>query len=1142
MQKEFVHLNIHTEFSLKDGICDIKEIVNRAKKDRSKAVALTDVNNICGMVKFYKLCIENKIKPLVGADLFFYNENFSFSYRLTLICKNNIGFKNLSKIITLIKLKETINSNEKLINNKNILVNKTEGLIAISSMINGDVIQLANRSEFSQAFYECKIWQKLFPHNFYLSVSRLGYIKEEIIMNYVTNLAVRSNVPIVALNEIRFIESKDFMTHEIRVGIQRGTLLKNRDFFFSQEQYFKSKEDMVDLFKDIPECVLNTVEISKKCNYQVNMSNLFLPILRLKNDEDLDSNLIYKCKKGLVSRNLHKRQEYVDRLDKELNVITKMGFSSYFLIVSDFMRWTKNRKIPVGPGRGSGAGSLVSFVMSITDIDPIKYRLLFERFLNNKRVSMPDFDIDFCTVKRDDVVDYMRNRYGKKSVAQIITFSTMNAKSSVRDIGRALGYSYSFVDKIAKLIPFKIGTTLKNSLRTIKPLQKLYKENSEIKKLIEYGLRLEGITKNVGKHAGGIVISPAKIIDFSPVFFESGSDFPITQLDKNDSESVGLVKFDFLSLKTLSIIKWCVQSINKSIVTNKKLMNIQNLPLYNKNTYDLLKTGNTTGIFQLESFGIKKMLNRLEPDDFNHVIALGALYRPGPLKSGMVTNFIKGRHDKVKIRYVHKYLKSVLSITYGIVLYQEQVMEIAQFLAGYDLGEADLLRRAMGKKQSVEMYKHRLIFVERLSRYNVKKHVAGDIFDLMDKFSGYGFNRSHSTCYGMITYQTAYLKGNYKIYYMASHLSADMLNHTKMKELIYDCKINNRIRVAPPCINTSTFNFSVKNKNIILYGLGAVKGLSKHLIINIIRERRKSNYKSLFDFCFRVDIKNISKKIIENLVFSGCFDRFDSDRYRLLTSVKETIKMAKHLKLGMEQGQFNLFDLGDVKVNSVPGSRKKFFAKYNEKSKLYYEKQNLGSYVSSHPVSMMYPILKEILSSYINYTPILEKKHHVFLGLLLRIRPFFTIRNELVLLLKMEDQFGHVDVILKSNVYKLIKNAIYRNVIYLVKGSIKFNDNCEAQIEADKMVNFDHIINNRIKYIKLLILEKQLLVKNIRHFFLLLKKQEKGSCPIMVNIRYDKKKLYKKCMGKKWSIEIDGNILVNIRKIFGKNSLEIIYF
>ena len=822
------------------------------------------------------------------------------------------------------------------------------------------------------------------------------------------------------------------------------------------------------LFQNHKFRVPNTIEITKRCNYKPDIGNVFLPLLRLSNNLTLDEFLIKECKKGLANRKLDKKQKYVDRLNMELDIITRMGFSNYFLIVSDFIKWSKNRKIPIGPGRGSGSGSLVSYTLGITNIDPIKYKLLFERFLNSNRITMPDFDIDFCMVDRDEVFGYMQRRYGLKAVGQIITFSMMNAKSSVRDIGRTLGFSYSFVDKVAKLIPFKLGTTLTESLKSINKLKELYQENKQVKILIDYGIRLEGITKNVGRHAGGLVVSPTKLIDFTPVFFEKNSTYPITQLDKNDAESVGLVKFDFLSLKTLSIIKWAYLSAKTLSKKKLKKFNIYSLPLSDRRTFDVLSMGNTTGIFQFESFGVKKILSRLEPDRFSHIVDMGALYRPGPLKSGMVSNFIKRRHGSVYIKYVHKYLRPILSCTYGVLIYQEQVMEAAQFLAGYNLGEADLLRRAMGKKDLKEMHQHKIIFLERITRYNITKLVANDIFDLMHKFSGYGFNRSHSTAYGIISYQTAYLKGNFPAYFMAATLSADATNNNKIKHLLYDCKINNHIKIYPPCINTSIFNFSVYKKKSIIYGLGAIKAIDKDIVINILEERKNGKFSSLYNFCLRINMKNVTAKNLETLIYSGCFDNVNKDRFSLLKSIKRIMRMVKQVKIGLEKGQMNLFLFDNINFKKeITISKKSKYNTYNLQNNLYYEKQNLSSYISNHPITACIKSMRTFMTSQINYL-LLEnnkKKKNTVIGALIYIKTFFNEKNEMCLSARMEDHAGDLDVIMSLSFYKKIKKTLCKNAIYIIKGtSERIAGDSKIKLYAEKIRSFDNIIKNRIKF------------------------------------------------------------------------------
>ena len=792
MQPAFIHLRLHTEFSLVDGIVKIKPLVKRLAELKMPAVAVTDHANLFSLVKFYKAALGQGIKPIAGADVLIFNpEDPATPYQLTLLVNNHTGYITLTELISK-AYQEGQHQGVPMLRQEWIEDNH-KGLIALSGAMSGDIGKALLAENHEEAKCLAERWGALFEHSFYLELQRVGKPDEERYIAAAVDLALATGLPVVATNDVRFIHQKDFAAHEVRVCINQGRVLDDtrRPKDYTEQQYLRSTEDMLALFADIPEALENTVEIAKRCNLKLTLGQNFLPDFPVPAGMSLGELMANESKKGLEERLLQypavgkgtdeeNRKVYYERLDTELKVITDMGFPGYFMIVADFIQWAKNEHIPVGPGRGSGAGSLVAYALKITDLDPIEFDLLFERFLNPERVSMPDFDIDFCMDRRDEVIDYVARHYGRDHVAQIITYGSMAAKAVIRDVGRVLGFAYGFVDRLAKLIPFEIGMTLTKALKDSPELKQLYDTEEEVKTLIDMALSLEGTARNAGKHAGGVVISPTKLTDFTPLYCEQGGGNLVTQFDKDDVEAVGLVKFDFLGLRTLTIIDWALQTINhKKQQSGEAPVDITTIPRDDAASYALLKNGQTTAVFQLESRGMKELIKKLKPDCFDDIIALVALFRPGPLESGMVDDYINVKHG-AKAEYAHPLLEPILKPTNGVILYQEQVMQIARELAHYTLGGADMLRRAMGKKKPEEMAKEREKFTTGAVANQVDESIATYVFDLMEKFAGYGFNKSHSAAYALVAYQTAWLKAHYPAAFMAAVLSSDMDNTDKV--------------------------------------------------------------------------------------------------------------------------------------------------------------------------------------------------------------------------------------------------------------------------------------------------------------------------------------------------------------------------
>ena len=963
MTSQFVNLHLHTDYSLVDGLVRIKPLVKAAAASGMPAIAITDQHNLFGAVKLYSAAMQAGVKPILGADIRLRDSSDSKkSLRMVLLCSTMEGYHNLSRLIS-----RAYTEGQHLgvpMLEPEWLDGQTDGLICLSGGREGLLGRDLLGGRQTEAEQLARHWMQLFPDRFYLELVRTGRDDEERYIQQALQLASELDLPVVATNDVRFLTPDQFEAHEAKVCINEGRLLDDprRPRMYSEQQYLRSPEEMVRLFADIPEAITNTVEIAKRCNVELTLGEHYLPDFPVPDGMTLAEFFSKESFEGLAERlpvlfpdeaeREQKRPEYESRLQIELDVINEMGFPGYFLIVADFIRWAKNNGVPVGPGRGSGAGSLVAYALKITDIDPLQYDLLFERFLNPERVSLPDFDVDFCMDGRDRVIDYVSRHYGRDHVSQIITFGTMAAKAVLRDVGRVLGHPYGMVDQLAKLVPFELKMTLSKALEQEPQLKERYDKEEDVRTLIDLALQLEGLTRNVGKHAGGVVIAPKKLTDYTPLYCEQNGAGLVSQYDKDDVESVGLVKFDFLGLKTLTVIDWAVKNVKAMLSADEAdKIDITLLPLDDKPSYDLLKRCETTAVFQLESRGMKELIKRLQPDNFEDIIALVALFRPGPLQSGMVDDFVNRKHGRAKVDYPHPDLEPVLKPTYGVIVYQEQVMQIAQVLAGYSLGEADMLRRAMGKKKPEEMAKQRQIFLEGAKNRGIEENTAGPIFDLMEKFAEYGFNKSHSAAYALVAYQTAWLKAHYPAAFMAAVLSADMDNTDKVVGLIDECRDMN-LTVLPPDVNFSKIQFTVENETTIRYGMGAIKGVGESALAGIVSEREQGEaFTSLFDFCRRVELKKINRRVMESLVKAGAFDSLGGHRASLESSLSRAMQIAEQHRRDAASGQNDLFGLAEPSHADQPQTDLlEDVPEWQEEQLLRAEKETLGLYLSGHPI------------------------------------------------------------------------------------------------------------------------------------------------------------------------------------------------
>ena len=866
---DFVHLQCQSEYSVKNSLVRVSDLIDSVKEGGMTSVALTDDMSLFSAIKFYQKAINSGIKPIIGAKISVISNHGI--YDLILLCQNHEGYLNLSELISKAYLNEKEAFNVCV--SEDQLISHNKGLIMIASPISSDISNILLSNEVELAKNKILEWKKTFDDRYYIAVQRTGRNSDEVLLNHMINLGIELQVPIVATNDVQFINKRDYEAHEARICIAEGGLLDDsrRVKSFSDNQFLKNSKEMCALFEDYPQVIENTAEIAKRCNLHFELfQKNYLPVFPTPDGLSIAEFFSKESKKGLEER-LHDlkvdRKVYNERLSFELSVILEMDFPGYFLIVSDFIRWAKENGIPVGPGRGSGAGSLVAWALSITNVDPIEHDLLFERFLNPERISMPDFDIDFCTDRRDEVIAYVAQKYGSEKVSQIITYGTMAAKGVVRDVGRVLGHPYGFSDQISKMIPNELKMTLTKALEDSEELKSRYDTEESVSTLIDLSQDLEGIIRNVGTHAGGVVIAPSKISDFCPIYKgEEESDVIVSQFDKDDVEAVGLVKFDFLGLSNLTVMDKAIKIIAKKGLS-KELIDIDSLKLDDPKVFKLLQDCDTTGVFQLKSEGMRGYLKKLKADCFEDIVAMLALYRPGPLDAGMVDDYIQVKHG-AKVRYPHQMLEEILKPTNGVFLYQEQVMKSAQIMAGYSLGSADILRRAMGKKKAEEMAEQREVFVKGAAKKNIDKDKANEIFDLIDKFSGYGFNKSHSVAYAYISYQTAWLKAHYPAPFMAAVLSGVMDDTDRIAFTVGESK-KKGIKIIAPVINQSEYEFTITDNTTIIYGLGAIKGVGEALVNEIVRERDESGaFLDIFDFCYRIEKKFLNRRAIEALIYA----------------------------------------------------------------------------------------------------------------------------------------------------------------------------------------------------------------------------------------------------------------------------------
>ena len=1164
MTAEFVHLRLHSEYSLVDGLVRIKPLAAKVADMGMPAVALTDFNNFFGLIKFYKATQGTGVKPILGADVLLSDQDEGAVSQLVLLAADLNGYRNLTQLISRAYLEGQRQAVP--IIDKSWLSKHNDGLIALSGGRQGEVGVALVSSRYAEAETALRQMMSLFPDRFYLELQRTNRADEEDYIHAAVTLAEHCDCPVVATNDVRFIESSEFEAHEARVCIYEGRALDDprRERRYSESQYLKSPEEMTELFSDIPEALENTVEIAKRCNVDLKFGEYFLPDYPIPEGMTIDEFLVQVSEEGLEQR-LHslfdtstddypaKREAYYQRLKFELDIIIQMGFPGYFLIVMDFIRWAKDNKIPVGPGRGSGAGSLVAYSLKITDLDPIEYDLLFERFLNPERVSMPDFDIDFCMDGRDKVIAYVAERYGRNAVSQIVTFGTMAAKAVVRDVARVQGKSYGLADKLSKMIPFEVGMTLEKAVEEEEPLQEFLKQDDEASEIWSMALQLEGISRNCGKHAGGVVIAPTEITDFSPIYCDDTGSGVVTQFDKNDVEEAGLIKFDFLGLRTLTIIDWAVQMINGERAENsEELLNIDHIPLDDEKTFQLMQRAETTAVFQLESRGMKELIKKLGPDRFEDIVALVALFRPGPLQSGMVDDFINRKKGRAEVsyphsKYQHESLKPALEPTYGIILYQEQVMQIAQEMGGYTLGGADLLRRAMGKKKADEMAKQRELFVSGAIEKGHSEALASNIFDLMEKFAGYGFNKSHSAAYALVAYQTGWLKTHYPAQFMAATMSSDMDKTDKVVTFIDECR-SMQLELLPPDVNRGRYQFSVGDKGQVIYGLGAIKGLGEGPIENIIQSREQGGaFTDLFDFCARVDGRKVNKRALEALIRSGALDEIGPQgeigyrRAVMLAGMDQALKMAEQQARDASSGMTDLF--GGAMVESKQQNPYDSFLNTKAltvRERLGGEKDTLGLYLTGHPIDEYENELKHMLPQRIVDLRADKEKSTVY-GMVVGMRVLKNKRGDNFAFITLDDKSGRLELSVWAEQFDMYRNILNKDALLVVKGAVSEDSYTGGlKMVAESIQSIYEARCSKLEKLRISVGKEDVGNGWVNDFYNSLNDYKDGTCPVVLDYAHPTA-AGQFALGEQWRVQPKDELITRLKEQFGSANVILDY-
>ncbi|MBR7776957.1 DNA polymerase III subunit alpha [Undibacterium rugosum] len=1148
---QFVHLRVHSEYSIVDGLVRIDDVIKAAVKDKQPALAVTDLANLFGMVKFYKAARGKGMKPIAGCDVWISNDNDRDKpTRMLLLVKNRQGYLQLCELLAMAWLTNQHRGRAELrIEWLKQLQDSGAGgnLIALSGAHFGDVGTAIDNGNIALAEQLALQWESIFPRHFYIEIQRAGQPNMDNHVRAAVALAGRLRLPVVATHPVQFLSKDDFTAHEARVCIAEGDMLANgrRVRRFNEQQCFKTQQEMQTLFADLPVALKNSVEIAKRCNLTLELGKPKLPDFPTPDGMSLNDFLVFEAQRGLEFRLQHlfpneekrekERPRYEARLKFETDTIIKMGFPGYFLIVADFIQWAKNNGVPVGPGRGSGAGSLVAYSLLITDLDPLQYNLLFERFLNPERVSMPDFDIDFCQEGRDRVIQYVKDRYGKDAVSQIATFGTMAAKGAIRDVGRVLDFGYMFCDGVSKLIPFKPGkqVTIAEAIVEEPLLAERQENEEEVKTLLDLAQQVEGITRNIGMHAGGVLIAPGKLTDFCPLYTQGGDSGVVSQYDKDDVEAVGLVKFDFLGLTTLTILDRAVRYI-KMLDPALQDFDLAKLPLDDRASYDLLTKAKTVAVFQLESRGMQGMLKDARPDRFEDIIALVALYRPGPMD--LIPDFCKRKHGE-KFDYPDPRTEGILSETYGIMVYQEQVMQMAQVVGGYSLGGADLLRRAMGKKKAEEMAEHRKIFREGAAKGGLSEQKADEIFDLMEKFAGYGFNKSHAAAYALLSYHTAYLKAHHPAAFMAANMSLAMDDTDKVKILVEDAMDICKLKMLPPDINQSDYRFMPvgepgKKATQIRYGLGAVKGSGQNAIENIVAAREADGpFKDLFDFCKRVDKRQVNRRTIESLIRAGAMDSLGKDRAVLLATVSLAIEAAEQADAAANQ--VSLFGDDD---DLIPPPEYISVPHWTDKKRLTEEKLALGFYLSGHLFDSYAPEVRQFIKTTLaKVEP--SRDLRMICGIITGVRTQMTQRGKLMVV-TLDDSTAVVEVTVYSELMEEFKSLLKEDEFLAVLGKVsedRFSGG--MRISAEKLMDIGRA---RVQFSQGLRLNLDASTDTKKLQELLKPHLNPDGCPVVVNYQNAQAsaELY---LSDQWRVNPDDTLRANLAEWLSAKNVNIDY-
>ena len=1149
MSAPFVHLSLRTEYSLVDSIVRIRALMEACAGAGSPALAVTECGNLFSVVKFYRAASAAGIKPIVGVDVALENTfDPARPARLILLCQDREGYARLARLVSRTYVEGQVRGVPML--DRAWLEGGAPGLLALSGGAHGDVGQalLAGRPDAARRRLED--WMRVFPERYYLEVQRTGRDGEEEYLARAVDLAAEFGLPVVATNPVRFLRRDDFEAHEARVCIHEGRTLDDprRPRRYSEQQYLRTPDEMAELFADLPEAIENSVEVARRCNLELVLGQDHLPDYPVPAGRTTDECLREEAAAGLEARLAERAGaavesgEYRARLEMELDVITRMGFSGYFLIVADFTRWARENGVPVGPGRGSGAGSLVGYVLRITDLDPIEHSLLFERFLNPERVSLPDFDIDFCMEGRDRVIDYVTQRYAEDSpggerVAQIITFGTMAARAVVRDTGRVLGFPYGYVDQLAKLIPFELGMTLERALEE-EAFRTRCEEDEDARGIVDLARKLEGIARNAGRHAGGVVIAPRPLTEYTALYREQDGTL-VTQFDKDDVESIGLVKFDFLGLRTLTIIEWAVRTINaERHRAGEEALDLSTIPLDDPATYALIQRAETTAVFQLESRLCKELIRRLVPDTFDDLSALNALIRPGPQQSGMVEDFIGRKQGRVPVRYPHPELEPILKSTYGVILYQEQVMQIAQVLAGYTLGGADVLRKAMGKKQPEEMAKQRTVFLTGAEARGVSSSVASGIFDVMEKFAGYGFNRAHSAAYALVGYQTAWLKTHHPAAFMAAVLSADMDNTDKVVVLIEECRTLS-LEVSPPDVNACDHAFTAADSRTIRYGLGALKGMGQSAVTAITDERRAAGpFRTLFDFCRRVDARRVNRRALEALIRAGALDRLGPTRASMVATLARAMQAAEQHSRDAVAGQDDLFGSPALDVDR----EESFVAtpEWSEQERLQGEKEVLGVYLSGHPIARFEPELSEITTTRLAALGASTGRNVVVAGLVAGMR-VTSSRNGRMAILSLDDRSAQVDAIVYAEAYQRFRELLAKDRLLVVEGEVVADEwSGGSAVTVERIYDLEEARASRAKRLALRLDGAGVNGALLRSLADAMRCTARGSVPVCIDYCRDDARV-RMPLGDQWRVRPTDDLLAHLEELAGRDRVTLEY-